>query len=70
MTLSLDDPVPDVQTTTELLHIAMGGDPAAWEKIVRRFEPAVAAMINTYRLQEADADKGDDHRRASIAQQR
>ena len=55
MTLSLDDPVPDVQTTTELLHIAMGGDPAAWEKIVRRFEPAVAAMINTYRLQEADA---------------
>jgi RNA polymerase sigma factor (sigma-70 family) len=55
MTLSLDDPVPDVQTTTELLHVAMGGDPAAWEKIVRRYEPAVAAMVTTYRLQEADA---------------
>jgi RNA polymerase sigma factor (sigma-70 family) len=51
MTLSLD-PVP---TTTQLLHAAVGGDPAAWEKIMRRYEPAVAAMIFTYRLQEADA---------------
>jgi RNA polymerase sigma factor (sigma-70 family) len=55
MTLSLDDPVPDTRTTTELLHIAVDGDAAAWEMIVRRFEPAVAAMITTYRLQEADA---------------
>lgn len=55
MTLSLDRPVTDSLPTTELLHIAVGGDPAAWEKIVRRFEPAVAAMITTYRLQEADA---------------
>ena len=29
--------------------------PRAWEQIVRRYEPAVAAMIATYRLQEADA---------------
>jgi RNA polymerase sigma factor (sigma-70 family) len=55
MTLSLDDPVPDTRTTTELLHIAVDGNTAAWEMIVRRFEPAVAAMITTYRLQEADA---------------
>jgi RNA polymerase sigma factor (sigma-70 family) len=55
MTRCLDRPVTDSLPTTELLHIAVGGDPAAWEKIVRRFEPAVAAMITTYRLQEADA---------------
>jgi RNA polymerase sigma factor (sigma-70 family) len=42
-------------TTTDLLRIAVDGDPAAWEQIVRRFEPAVAGMITSYRLQEADA---------------
>jgi RNA polymerase sigma factor (sigma-70 family) len=42
-------------TTTELLHTAAGGDPAAWEAIVRRYEPAVVAMVACYRLQEADA---------------
>jgi RNA polymerase sigma factor (sigma-70 family) len=52
MSVSLDHATP---TTTDLLRIAMGGDPAAWEQIVRRYEPAVAAMITTYRLQEADA---------------
>ena len=46
------DPVP---TATELLRAAAGGDPAAWEEIVRRYEPAVAATVTTYRLQEADA---------------
>ncbi len=55
MTLSLDDPVADTLTTTELLRVAVDGKTAAWETIVRRFEPAVAAMITTYRLQEADA---------------
>ena len=45
----------DSTSTTELLRIAASGDPAAWEAIVRRFEPALAAMITTYRLQEADA---------------
>jgi RNA polymerase sigma factor (sigma-70 family) len=55
MTLSLDEPVPDTVSTTELLHTAVGGDPGAWEKIVMRYEPAVAATITTYRLQEADA---------------
>ena len=53
MSVSLDHhPTP---TTTDLLRIAEGGDPVAWEQIVRRYEPAVAAMIATYRLQEADA---------------
>jgi RNA polymerase sigma factor (sigma-70 family) len=53
MSVSLDHhPTP---TTTDLLRIAEGGDPTAWEQIVRRYEPAVAAMITTYRLQEADA---------------
>lgn len=49
MSISLD------LTTTELLRTAVGGDPAAWEQIVRRYEPAVAAMVGAYRLQEADA---------------
>jgi RNA polymerase sigma factor (sigma-70 family) len=52
MSVSLDYATP---TTTDLLRIAVGGNPAAWEQIVRRYEPAVAAMITTYRLQEADA---------------
>ena len=53
MSISLDHhPAP---TTTELLRTAVGGDAAAWEQIVRRYEPAVGAMITTYRLQEADA---------------
>ena len=55
MTLSLDDRIFDTLTTSELLRIAACGDHAAWETIVRRFEPAVAAMISGYRLQEADA---------------
>ena len=55
MTLSLDHPISDTLTTSELLRIAVRGDPGAWELIVRRFEPAVAAMITNYRLQEADA---------------
>ena len=42
-------------TTTQLLRSAGGGDPGAWKEIVRRYEPAVAAMVVTYRLQEADA---------------
>ena len=53
MTLTLDPPEP--LTTTKLFRIAVAGDPAAWAKLVRRFEPAVAAMITSYRLQEADA---------------
>ena len=48
MSVSLD-PTP---TTTQLLRTAMDGDPGAWEEIVRRYEPAVAAMVVTYRLQE------------------
>ena len=51
MSVSLD-PTP---TTTQLLRTAMDGDQGAWEEIVRRYEPAVAAMVVTYRLQEADA---------------
>ena len=42
-------------TTTELLQIALGGDTSAWELLVNRFDPAVAATITAYRLQEADA---------------
>ena len=49
MSVSLDP------TTTELLRTAVGGDPAAWEELVRRYEPAVAAMVTGFRLQEADA---------------
>ena len=49
MSVSLDP------TTTELLRTAVGGDPAAWEELVRRYEPAVAATVAGYRLQEADA---------------
>ena len=49
MSVSLDP------TTTQLLRSAGGGDPGAWKEIVRRYEPAVAAMVVTYRLQEADA---------------
>jgi RNA polymerase sigma factor (sigma-70 family) len=53
MSVSLDHhPNP---TTTDLLRVAVAGDPIAWEQIVRRYEPAVAAMITNYRLQEADA---------------
>jgi len=47
--------LPQSPTTTELLRTAGTGDPAAWDQLVRRFEPAVAAMIRTYRLQDADA---------------
>ncbi len=32
MTLSLDDPVADTLTTTELLRIAVDGETAAWER--------------------------------------
>src|SRR2546423_3784018 len=42
-------------TTTELLHSAGAGDQCAWEQLVRRFEPAVAAMVSSFRLQDADA---------------
>ena len=42
-------------TTTELLQTALGGDTSAWELLVNRFDPAVAATITGYRLQEADA---------------
>jgi RNA polymerase sigma factor (sigma-70 family) len=42
-------------TTTELLHLAVNGDRDAWEMLMSRFEPAVSAVINSYRLQEADA---------------
>jgi RNA polymerase sigma factor (sigma-70 family) len=42
-------------TTTELLRAAMSGDRDAWERLINRFEPAVVAAINTYRLQDADA---------------
>jgi RNA polymerase sigma factor (sigma-70 family) len=42
-------------TTTELLRIAINGDRDAWELLMSRFEPAVSAVINSYRLQEADA---------------
>ncbi len=60
MTLSLDSPpvepaTTEPLTTTELMRIAVAGDSAAWAKVVRRFEPAVAAMVTSYRLQEADA---------------
>ena len=51
MSVSLDH----TPTTTDLLRTAVGGNPAAWEELVRRYEPAVAATITTYRLQEADA---------------
>ncbi|HEY4005820.1 MAG TPA: sigma-70 family RNA polymerase sigma factor [Pseudonocardia sp.] len=47
--------IPRSPTTTELLRIAEGGDQGAWTQLVRRYEPSVAAMIRTYRLQEADA---------------
>ena len=53
MSVSLDH--HPTSTTTELLRTAVGGNAAAWEQIVRRYEPAVAAMITNYRLQEADA---------------
>ena len=46
------DPTP---TTTQLLRSAGAGDPGAWKEIVRRYEPAVAATVAGYRLQEADA---------------
>ena len=42
-------------TTTELLRIAAGGDGVAWQLLVRRFEPAVAATVARFRLQDADA---------------
>jgi RNA polymerase sigma factor (sigma-70 family) len=54
MTVS-DAPTLQSATTTELLRIAVDGDHAAWHELVQRFEPAVAAMITAYRLQEADA---------------
>ncbi|HEX4247265.1 MAG TPA: sigma-70 family RNA polymerase sigma factor [Pseudonocardia sp.] len=42
-------------TTTELLCAAREGDAAAWEQLVRRFEPVLASVVRPYRLQEADA---------------
>ncbi|MGD9528278.1 RNA polymerase sigma factor [Pseudonocardia sp.] len=46
---------PTPPTTTELLQRAGQGDRDAWEHLVRRYEPAVAASIRSCRLQEADA---------------
>jgi RNA polymerase sigma factor (sigma-70 family) len=43
------------RTTTELLRLAVDGDRDAWGQLMRRFEPAVSAVINSFRLQEADA---------------
>jgi RNA polymerase sigma factor (sigma-70 family) len=42
-------------TTTELLHDAVEGDQSAWQELVRRFEPAVGAIVTAHRFQEADA---------------
>ncbi|WP_051579986.1 RNA polymerase sigma factor [Pseudonocardia acaciae] len=42
-------------TTTELLCAAGEGAAQAWEQLVRRFEPMVAAVIRNYRLQDADS---------------
>ena len=42
-------------TTTELLRTAVNGDRDAWELLMSRFDPAVSAVISSYRLQEADA---------------
>jgi RNA polymerase sigma factor (sigma-70 family) len=54
--MTVVDPAPaHSPTTTELLRTAEGGDQGAWAQLVRRFEPAVAAMIRSYCLQEADA---------------
>ncbi|HEY0816930.1 MAG TPA: sigma-70 family RNA polymerase sigma factor [Pseudonocardia sp.] len=43
------------RTTTELLRAAVSGDRDAWELLMERFEPAVSAVVSSYRLQEADA---------------
>ncbi len=50
------DPAPfPSPTTTELLHAANSGDNGAWQQLLRRFEPAVAAAVARFRLQDADA---------------
>jgi RNA polymerase sigma factor (sigma-70 family) len=54
--MTLAEPKPfQPPTTTELLQSAGAGDQCAWEQLVRRFEPAVAAMVSSFRLQDADA---------------
>lgn len=44
----------DPQHVTELLEAAGRGDQYAWEEIVRRYSRLVAAVIRSFRLQEAD----------------
>ena len=51
-----DWPASDVPTTTgELLRVAIDGDDLAWRQLLCRFEPAVAATVARFRLQDADA---------------
>lgn len=38
----------------ELVHRAAHGDPAAWQKIMRRYSGLVAAKVRSFRLQDAD----------------
>jgi RNA polymerase sigma factor (sigma-70 family) len=58
-TLNLNSTAPEPAstglTTTQLLRVGANGDRDAWELLMSRFEPAVSAVINSYRLQEADA---------------
>lgn len=53
--IAIDPGLSPTPTTAELLRGAGGGDQYAWEQLVNRFGPAVAATIGSYRLQEADA---------------
>jgi len=46
-----DDPA-----VVELVHRAVGGDPAAWDQIVERYAPMVWRICRRYRLSDADTD--------------
>ncbi|MGH3922686.1 MAG: RNA polymerase sigma factor, partial [Pseudonocardiaceae bacterium] len=51
-----DDDAPNAPgSVDDLLSRARGGEPGAWEEIVRRYSNVVFATVRSFRLQDADA---------------
>jgi RNA polymerase sigma factor (sigma-70 family) len=42
-------------SVADLLHRISNGDPAAWDEILRRYGKLVSTIVQSFRLQEADA---------------
>ena len=54
-TTTHDDSVDVTRNMTDILQRVGGGDPAAWEEVIRRYGMFVCATVRSFRMQDADA---------------